>query len=160
KNAPDVPGSGYFLLAYHPHNYAAACKTCNSPFKNDYFPIAGHRMEGKYDPVEYLAEDPFLVYPLGTMDEDPEDLIAFDGVISIPRYTSEQDTRKWKRGQVIIDFFGLNRDGLQESRAWWLLNAVWPNYLLSQEGKEIGQKRIVSVSSLKAPFTNCSRCFL
>jgi len=39
----EVPGEdhGYYLLPYHPFNYAASCKPCNSALKSDYFPIAG-----------------------------------------------------------------------------------------------------------------------
>lgn len=33
-------GLGYYLLPYHPFNYAAACKPCNSTLKKDQFPIA------------------------------------------------------------------------------------------------------------------------
>lgn len=38
---------GYYQLAYHLHNYAVSCKTCNSPFKSDYFPgILGPELSG------------------------------------------------------------------------------------------------------------------
>ena len=29
---------GYFLLPFHPRNYATSCKECNSALKSDYFP--------------------------------------------------------------------------------------------------------------------------
>lgn len=35
--------AGYYLLAYHPLNYLTACKSCNTPLKLNYFPIAGKR---------------------------------------------------------------------------------------------------------------------
>src|SRR5262245_10956839 len=41
---------GYSQLAYHPLNYAMACKQCNSVLKKNYFPIAGARKFGGNDP--------------------------------------------------------------------------------------------------------------
>ena len=49
---------GYHLLAYHPVNYCTSCKTCNSRFKSDYFPISGPRSPGGNDPVQLGSEKP------------------------------------------------------------------------------------------------------
>ncbi len=38
SSAPPTGSGGYYLLPYHPFNYAAACKPCNSALKKDYFP--------------------------------------------------------------------------------------------------------------------------
>ena len=79
------PGNnGYYRLAYHIFNYAAACKPCNSALKKNGFPIAGtYRLEA--DDLEALKdEEAYLIYPLGDMDEDPEELIEFHGVVPRP----------------------------------------------------------------------------
>lgn len=151
---------GYYLLSYHPRNYGAACKTCNSPFKSDYFPVAAGRVAGKDAPEDYAAEHSFLAYPLGRLDEDPETLIAFTGVQAEPRHARADDEQKWRRGRVMIDFFGLNRDALMEERAWWLRMAVWPNVLLADQGNPEGVENLQTVLSEKSPFTNCARCFV
>jgi hypothetical protein len=156
----DVPEKGYFLLAYHLHNYGAACKTCNSPYKSDFFPVAAARVSGQRDPAAYLVEEPYLVYPLGQLDEDPEDLIAFDGVRAIPRHNRTVDERKWRRGRVMIDFFGLNRDGLLADRADWLVSAIWSQFLLAETGDLAAIQRLENAKKPSKRFTNCTRCFL
>ena len=72
---------GYTFLAYHPLNYAAACKTCNSILKKNYFPIAGTRdTSNSREPAAIAGERPYLLYPIGNLDADPEDLIEFAGL--------------------------------------------------------------------------------
>lgn len=152
--------AGYYLLAYHLQNYAAACKTCNSPFKSDYFPIAADRVSGGTHPDHYAAEGAYLVYPLGTVDQDPEELITFEGVTAIPRPVREQDEAGWRRARLTIDFFGLNRDGLLARRAWWLLHAVWPSVTNADRGDETAIRSLERIRSERAPFSSCARCFL
>lgn len=77
---------GYYWLAYHAFNYCTSCKKCNSPLKKNYFPIAGSRGNPVETPKELNdTEKPFLIYPIGDLDEDPEDLITFNGVSPIPK---------------------------------------------------------------------------
>ncbi|GDX41314.1 hypothetical protein LBMAG21_16060 [Armatimonadota bacterium] len=158
----DMGGSAatdYYLLAYHLHNYAAACKTCNSPYKSDHFPIGGERIFGLAHPDDYVGEKALLVYPLGNGDDDPEDLITFTGERAEPKYTKEQDLHKWRRGRVMNDFFDLNRDGLQAQRAAWLL-AVWSNRLLADKGEPFALKSLERLRSPRIPYSNCTKCFL
>lgn len=154
----DAHPSGYYLLAYHPGNYAAACKTCNSPYKSDYFPIRAVRVSGKEHPADYTAEDAFLVYPIGSDDADPEDLIAFDGAEAIPLHPT--DPVEGTRARIIIDFLGLNRDALQYGRAWHLRYNVWPNYRMAMDGDADALKILDIFKSKRAPYTNCVRCFV
>lgn len=156
----DESSEGYFLLAYHLHNYAAACKPCNSALKGDYFPIAGSRAKGGTHPSDYVSEKAFLPYPLGLFDEDPEDLITFEGAVAEPKWSEAQNTDRFRRGRVTIDFFDLNRDELTYLRASYLLNTVWSLFQLAENGSEQAKRRMQSVQSPRAPFTNCARCFL
>lgn len=75
---------GYYLLAYHLLNYVTACRKCNSPLKASFFPIAGSRGAQSEDPVSLRGEAPFLLYPLGDLDEDPEEVLTFDGINPVP----------------------------------------------------------------------------
>jgi hypothetical protein len=112
RDFPRSPGSGpgYRLLAYHHLNYASSCKTCNSRLKGSYFPIAGrHRFRGT-DPVRLQrTERPYLVYPLGDFDDDPEDLISFQGFLAVPSKASHS-TYQRDRARVTIAFFRLNEE--------------------------------------------------
>lgn len=163
---PDFPTGGaaqrgYFLLAYCLQNYAASCHTCNSFFKRDYFPIAGLRIYGKRDPNDYATEEPYLLYPLGKFDEDPEDIIAFDAYLPIPRHTAAQDIRKFRRGEVNIRFFALDRDDLNIQRAKWLVDAVLPTYQQSENGDPKAAERLIGrEKGTDTPFASCTRCFL
>ena len=156
----DKSASGYYLLAYHLHNYAAACKTCNSPFKSDYFPVANSRVSGMPSPSSYSIEEPYLVYALDAAEEDPEDLIHFVGVEAEPRYKADQDIRKWRRARVMIDFFGLNRDGLHETRALWLLRTVWPSVRWADSGDPEGIAALQELRKEYSQYASCTKCFL
>ena len=81
------PG-GYYWLAYDIANYAASCKTCNTIHKSNAFPIAGERCMTHGDPDALEAERPYLCYPIGEVDVDPEELITFTGTIAVPRAAS------------------------------------------------------------------------
>ncbi|MCU0797841.1 MAG: hypothetical protein MUF31_18115 [Akkermansiaceae bacterium] len=109
----DIPtslhsGQGYRHLPFHELNYIVACKTCNSRCKANYFPIAGtkHDFTSK-DPVPLLTkEKPYLVYPLGGLDDDPESIITFIGYrADVPKSAKGH---KRDRARVIIHFFLLN----------------------------------------------------
>jgi hypothetical protein len=106
---------GYYWLAYDVANYLASCKICNSQHKRTYFPIAGPRCEHPNDPAGIAAEQAYLVYPLGTVDTDPENLITFTGTVARPVVPNG---KQHARAAVIIDLFGLNtRDQLHVQRA-------------------------------------------
>ncbi len=65
-------------------------------------------MARPHDAIEQLnaVERPLLIYPIGELDDDPEELIAFDGVLAVPRHPDGVGNR---RARVTIDFFDLNR---------------------------------------------------
>ncbi len=110
---------GYFLLAYHVENYLIACKTCNSALKSDYFPVERPRQTTGDTPRDLSAERPYLIYPIGAVDTDPEDLITFEGILPLP-VASRGYARR--RALVTIAFFALDeREVLLEERAETLL---------------------------------------
>jgi hypothetical protein len=110
--------TGYYLLAYSVFNYVTACKVCNTPLKSNYFPIAGRRGSATVDNPDRLArERPFLPFPLGDTDSDPEELISFDGILAVPT-SPDLVSHEWRRAAVTIDFFALNeREELRRERA-------------------------------------------
>lgn len=112
---------GYYWLAYDLHNYAVACKVCNTSYKHMHFPIAGARVQppgptaAAPAAAALQAEQPLLCYPLGAGDEDPEQLITFRATTAVPVHAAGFLRR---RAEVMIDFFGLNvRDHLHRDRA-------------------------------------------
>jgi hypothetical protein len=150
---------GYRLLAYHPLNYAASCKTCNSILKRNYFPIAGTRDPAGRDPAAMAGERPFLVYPIGDIDDDPEDLIEFAGLS--PQAKGTRFRRQ--RALVTIWLFDLNRKWLRKDRALEVMR-----YFLALERTQRSprdriardsEKIVRYLSSPRARHANCLRSF-
>jgi hypothetical protein len=159
-NAPDLP-TGYPLLSYQPWNYITSCKTCNSTLKNNFFPITGSRISGKPHPKDYRAEEPYLIYPLGTLDSDPEDIFHFEGIIPVPRH---QSGKKRLRALVTIAFFELaTRDTLLEQRARRLADfaRAFEDSISGSSAKkrERAQLDVDTMTSIKAPHANCVRSY-
>ena len=114
---PDWPASlgqsgaktkGYYLLPFDPRNYATACKECNSPLKSDYFPCAGAPRLAAASPAAASAEKPWLIFPVGDLDEFAEELIQFDGILAQPVHDATADLPRHWRARVTIRFFQLN----------------------------------------------------
>ncbi len=123
---------GYYWLAFHLLNYCTACKKCNSGFKSNFFPIGGKSCKAPDEPSPALlsSERPFLIYPLGDLDEDPEDLVRFRGLVAFPpagdpllKGKARTDAHRNRRARVVIAFFDLNhREELLWGRAERLRN--------------------------------------
>ena len=115
---PPTAGHGYYLLPYHLLNYTVACKPCNSGLKKSYFPIGGTYDLNGDDPRQMRAEQPWLLYPIGHVDVDPEEVISFYGIL--PQSISMEPVLR-QRGLVTITFFGLDdvirRKRLMQERA-------------------------------------------
>ncbi|MCP5112951.1 MAG: hypothetical protein GY953_19160 [bacterium] len=94
------------MLTYHLFNYTVACKPCNQAFKSNYFPIAGPRNTGGGDPRRIKAEKPYLLYPIGNVDADPERIVRYDGVLAVP---APKSGHRHRRALATIVFFGLNQ---------------------------------------------------
>lgn len=151
---------GYYLLAYHPWNYATACKTCNSALKSSFFPVAGPRATGGEDPRRMKSEKPFLVYPLGDLDEDPETVITFVGILPVPRARSGH---RFRRAQVTIDFFELDtREELLRERAEQLRSFHMALRLLETGTAADRVEATAAIENHKArhsPHAGCVRAF-
>ncbi|HEV7504535.1 MAG TPA: hypothetical protein VGS07_06470 [Thermoanaerobaculia bacterium] len=153
---------GYYLLAYNLFNYAVACKKCNTIYKSDYFPIAGKaRVVDRDEAQDLAAEEPFLIYPVGDVDEDPEDLITFQGLIPMPRHDAG---RPHDRARVTIDFFKLDvRSELIFQRALILKSLYWAldDLKTAQDPRrrKAAQQTVDLALSPASPHTSCARAF-
>lgn len=151
--------TGYYWLAYDLMNYATSCKSCNSTLKSNYFPISKPRGT-PLDSVSRLTsrEKPFLCYPIGSVDEDPQKLITFDATTAVP---VGRRGHKRRRGEVIIDFFSLNRrDDLHIERARMIASLGNALDLISM-GRRVSKNQMIvnDVLSPIAPHSACSNSY-
>lgn len=151
---------GYYALAYHPFNYAIACTRCNSTLKSNYFPLRGTRQVTLIDPSLGQAEDALLVYPVSDIDTDPAQLIAFDGVLAVPR---DPAGANHERALSTIYFFDLNHQDLTTRRAE-MLGLLWgaleSQRLASDEpDREFARETIDMVCSDAGQFSACMKAF-
>lgn len=155
-------GNGYYLLAYHPLNYAIACTRCNSTLKSDYFPVRGKRNVKGSDPIKLKSEDPLLVYPLSNVDADPSDLIRFEGVLAVP---TKSKGKNYQRALITIQFFRLNHEDLTTRRAQ-IIAALWLNWRMLEVAtipvslREDTQAAIDMAMAPTAEFSGCARDFV
>jgi len=155
---------GYRLLAYHFLNYAAACKTCNSTRKSNLFPIAGNRRASdSRDPTDTDAEQAYLIYPVGDIDADPEELIEFHGLSPQAKHA---DGFGRKRALITIEIFHLDDEGnrpyLFKKRAetiWILFKCLQQIDNGNPTEKAEGQLVADHLTSARSEHTNCMRCF-
>jgi hypothetical protein len=159
-------GKGYRFLAYHHLNYASSCKVCNERLKSSFFPIAGkkHVYNGLKPQVLQKTEQPYLIYPLGDFDDDPEDLISFEGIMAVPR--KGVGTHEHDRALVTIAFFRLNaiRDDLLVLRAKTLQDVFTKLELLELTTPPAKRSEIwidiLRFADERAYDVNCVRSFL
>ena len=157
---PPARNKGYYLLSYHLLNYAAACKPCNSGIKKNYFPISGKYDFGGTDPMRMQAEAPFLLFPVGRLDVDPETVLSFYGILP----QSRPGNRFLRiRGLVTIDFFGLDdvlgRKNLMRERATAIF--VLNHWLtkVADNGDPGAAAQVARMIAPTAPHANCARSF-
>lgn len=146
--------NGYYKLAYHLFNYAASCKPCNSILKKSYFPIAGQYNIHSDDPVPLtITEQPYLIYPISDFDDNPEQLIKFNGVS--PFAIVAQGHGKY-RALVTIEIFKLDgRKNLSRERAS-IICMLYGMLMLPNGG---GTSIINALLKDSAPHANCARSF-
>ena len=156
---PDA-SHGYYLLTYHLLNLTVACKPCNSGLKKSYFPIGGDYDLHGDDPRQMCAEQPWLLYPIGDVDVDPEEAISFYGIL--PQSTSRQSVLR-KRGLVTIIFFGLDdtfrRKQLMKERAM-LIVCLYPQLRKAEHLSLEATAFVNKTCAQTEPHTNCARSFV
>jgi hypothetical protein len=151
---------GYYLLAYNPLNYMVSCKKCNSPYKSDHFPIAKTRRLNSDDFAKLALEQPLLLYPISDVDEDPEALIAFEGILPVVKAASGHAGH---RARVTIDFFALDtREELLRERAL-ILKAIYVAWSDLEHADPLRRRdanqTIHQIDEPKLPHRNCARSF-
>lgn len=162
--ADGEPEMGYRFLAYHPFNYAASCKNCNSVFKGNFFPLGKSRKTEAKRPPADSTEEPFLIYPIGDSDENPEDLITYEGMSPMALPTTG---RGRLRALVTIAIFKLGdpverKIFFQEraraiERLFFALEAIAAN--ASAETVALAQTAVDRCVQPSSPFSSCLRCF-
>jgi len=160
ETGPESSG-GYYLLAYNCLNYLAACKKCNSPYKSAYFPIGGaRRVTDSEDFGEIAAEQPLLLYPISDLDEDPEELITFLGMLPVP---AAGRGHRQRRARVTIDFFDLDiREELLRDRAI-LIKAIYIAFEDRQHSdplrRRAAEQTLCQIELPMLEHRNCARSF-
>ena len=157
---PPDANNGYYLLSYDLLNYAVACKPCNSGLKKGYFPIGGAYDADGDDPREMTAEQPWLIYPIGRLDVDPEDVITFDGLLPQSRCA---DHLLQLRGLVTIEFFHLDdvigRKNLMLERAM-IVRLLYDELIQATDQESADAAALVEeMLAPTALHANCSRSF-
>lgn len=155
---------GYLRLALDPDNYGLACATCNSPYKHDYFPIAGEPETESRDRLTLdQKERPLLLFPLGESSDEPDELFDFAGVQIQVR--PGLDSERWLRANVTIDLLELDtRDDLLQLRAL-VISALWPRLeTVRTTGSEVERARaagfIQTLTSARSHQVACARSFV
>lgn len=161
---PPARNSGYYLLPYHPFNYSAACKPCNSALKKKHFPIAGtYKLDGD-DPTALIGEQPLLIYPIGDFDAAPEDLIGFNGLSPCALKPGGYERA---RALVTIEFFKLDdftkRKNLFRERAT-VISALYPQLqrlagVADETSKREAEHVVSAFTGQQFPHVNCARSF-
>lgn len=96
---------GYYWLAYKWDNLLYACEWCNRIYKHNYFPLKDPTKRFNPAVKDISAERPLLINPYE--EQHPEKHLKFEG-INISGRTPE--------GKASIDYYGLDRKGLNEPR--------------------------------------------
>jgi len=151
---------GYFLLAYHPFNYAIACTRCNSTLKSNYFPIRGQRDTSIEDPSHDAIEDCLLIYPLSDLAVDPAKVITFDGVLAVPL---NKKGAMYERAATTIWFFQLNHEDLTTRRAGMLV-PLWNMLEMARTAprkrdRELATADVALACSASGQFSACMAAF-
>ena len=155
---------GYYLLAYHPLNYATACDHCNRGLKRSWFPVAAARLSSQTEPQHLAPERPLLIYPIGDIDTYPETLLGFHGIA--PGSKNRGLTpHEHARAQVTIEFFELDvREELLRERSE-VIESLHSALKWEKDTPEPGQRQrlqqmITRTQSAGSRHASCARCFV
>jgi hypothetical protein len=163
KRVRNGSAAGYVRLAFEPSNYLVSCKTCNTSYKLDRFPIAG-QADGRSGTRAALDKNelPLLLFPFGDTGDDPAEFLAFLGPTISARPASGT---KRLRARAVIDFFELDtRASLFEGRCQ-LISLLWPR-LEERRSKDPAKRRRaerwvrVVLDEHKLLHTACGRAYV
>lgn len=156
--------AGYKHLAYEPFNYAASCGTCNSSCKGNLFPIEGTRHLAAKNLALMSAEKSLLIYPIGSLDDDPQQLIEYAFLSPRPVMSKGHGHR---RALATISIFGLDDPG---KRDLFRLRATFYRSLCTELAAQsqdktaeqrASRKRVIAAkTTFQAPFANCMQSLL
>jgi hypothetical protein len=150
----------YYLLAFHLRNYVLVCEICNRSYKQNYFPIAGPRCPAHTRrPRDLKNERPYLPHPLDPTDEDPEDLIEFEGIVPVPR--AAQGTPQYWRAVVTIELLGLtggNRIDLDFDRAL-IISILYQAPISTDPTDPVTARTLAALQDDTSLHRNCARSF-
>ena len=134
--------------------------------KLDRFPIAGPRAATVSEIAALNSdEQPFLIFPLGTNDDNPRDLIGFRG--AVPFVKAKSGFRR-QRAQVTIDFFHLadpKREELYRDR-FELIRNLWGSIKIANatnsNPEEIAdaQTTLEVLRSARSAHSSCASAFV
>ena len=96
---------GYYWLAYKWENLMYACEVCNRTYKKNYFPLKDPDKRFKRETLDISREEPLLINPYE--EKNIEKHLTFEEN-RIKPLTDE--------GKASIDYYGLDRRELDESR--------------------------------------------
>jgi uncharacterized protein (TIGR02646 family) len=96
---------GYYWLAYTWSNLLFACEICNRSHKRTSFPLADASRRARSHRAALTDEVPLLLDPAA---DDPDRSLGFRDEVAFSRDV---------RGEATIEYLGLNRNELCESRA-------------------------------------------
>ena len=106
------------------------------------------------------AERPWLFYPIGSRDVDPEDVISFRGVF--PRSEHTEPNLK-QRGLATIAFFALDdvnaRKNLLRERAQVVVLLHSQLAKSTDQGDAAARALVKSLLASSSPHANCARSF-
>jgi hypothetical protein len=104
---------------------------------------------------------PFLIYPIGELDEDPEEILTFEGLNPVP---SVKEGHQNLRATVTIKFFDLDlRSDLAKARAELISHLAFALESRERPEKEMrdsAENAVKFLLSSASGHTNCARAFL
>jgi hypothetical protein len=103
---------------------------------------------------------PFLLFPIGDLDEDPEEVLTFDGLNPVPKV---HQGHRMRRAVVTIDFFALaEREELLRGRAEQIV-ALYLALAWGDVGdsaiRELADRAVTSLLSPASEHASCARAF-
>ncbi len=147
---------GYYKLGHDPRNYVATCKTCNTYFKQSYFPIAGskRRVHGVNITSLNKFERPLMLFPLGDLDVDPETVITYLNGFLAPAPVLSAGQALRDRVLATVEILALDAEVLQRDRA----REIFVTYLELEHGED--PTTLMERARKEGAFAGCVREFI